>query len=105
MQNMKVWNITNLNEMIAFTCYSNTLANKNFLYLDKCVKSLRRANTFLCLSTLGLLAIVHLADCDIKALKLKIAELEEDNRDLNNTVYNNTVYNNVINTENKDEEM
>lgn len=100
MQNMKVWNITNLNEMIAFACYSNTLANKNFLYLGKCVTSLRRANTFLCLSTLGLLAIVHFADCDIKALKLKIAELEEDYRDLNNTVYNT-----VINTENKDEEM
>lgn len=100
MQNMKVWHVTNLNEMIAFARYSNALANKNFLYLDKCVKSLRRTNTFLCLSTLGLLAIVHLADCDIKALKLKIAELEEDNRDLNNTVYNN-----VINTEDKDEEM
>lgn len=100
MQNMKVWNITNLNEMIAFACYSNTISNKNFLYIDKCVKSLRRANTFLCLSTLGLLAVVHLADCDIKALKLKIAELEEDNRDLNNTVYNT-----VINTEDKDEEM
>lgn len=96
MQNTKVWNVTNLNEMIAFARYSNAIANKNFLYLDKCVKSLRRANTFLCLSTLGLLAIVYLADCDIKALKLKIAELEEDNRDLNNT---------VINTKDKDEEM
>ena len=100
MQNTKVWNVTNLNEMIAFARYSNALANKNFLYLDKCVKSLRRANTLLCLSVLGLAAVTYWMDCDIKALKLKVAELENDNIDLNNAVYNT-----VINTKDKDEEM
>ena len=101
------WKVSTIGELIACMNLNTKYSNGCVLALDKAIKnlerknkSLYRANTILCLSVLGLAAVTYWMDCDIKALKLKVAELENDNIDLNNAVYNT-----VINTKDKDEEM